>query len=110
MKIIVFTILSIFIMCAMQAQDVTKVGRLVEVKEGADKTEVILLNDRIHIEDNYTGDTTHIRIGKRKLEIIETDGQTNINVHRDVHFEDENDEKKRKKFNGHWAAFEMELN
>lgn len=110
MKTIVFTILSIFIMCGMQAQDVTKVGRLIEVKEDADKTEVSLLNDRIHIEDNYTGDTTHIRIGKRKLEIIEKDGRTNVNIHRDVHFEDENDEKKRKKFNGHWAAFEIGFN
>ena len=91
-------------------QDSTRVMRLVDVKEGRDKTEVGLLNNRIYIEDNYDGDTTFIRVGKRKVEIVEKDGNTNISVHRDNYWEDHKDKKKIRKFNGHWAAFELGVN
>jgi hypothetical protein len=110
MKAIVFTVLLAFLFIASHGQDSTRIGKIVEVKEGADKTEVGVFNDRIHIEDNYHGDTTFIRIGKRKVEVVEKDGNTSISMHRDHYWDDKYDRKKDRKFNGHWAAFELGVN
>ena len=110
MKTAVLTSLLAFCLTLVYSQDSTKIGKLVNVKEDATRTEVDLLNNRIHIDDNYNSDTTHIRIGKRNVEIIERDGRTNIDVHRDHSWDDDDDGWKRKKFNGHWAGFELGVN
>jgi len=110
MKTAILTSLLAFCLTLAYSQDSTKIGKLVEVKEDATRTEVELLNNRIYIDDNYDSDTTHIRIGKRNIEIIERDGRTNIDVHRDQSWEEDDDSWKRKKFNGHWAGFELGLN
>ena len=110
MKTIVFTSLFALIMMFAHAQDTTKIGNLVKVNEDASKTEVTLLNNRIHIEDNYGGDTTHIRVGKRRLEIVEKNGNTNVSVHKDYSWTNDRENKRHKKFNGHWAAFELCFN
>ncbi len=114
MKTRVLTILFALFVGVVYAQEITKVGKLVEVKEGSERTEVALLNNRIHIEDNYGTDTTHIRVGKRSVEIVEEGGKTNINMQRDRFFDDDDkdwgDSWRRKNFNGHWAGFELGVN
>ena len=107
------SLLIFFFAVALVAQDTTKVGKVVEVKEGSGRTEVGLFRDRIYIDDNDDNDTTHIRVGKRNIEIIERDGQTNINMHRDRFLEDDDKDKdnwNRKNFDGHWAGFELGTN
>lgn len=114
MKTAVLTTLIVFLISMAYAQNTSKVGKIVEVKEEPGKTEVALLNNRIHIEDNYDNDTTHIRVGKRKVEIIEREGRTNITVQKDEDWDDDKDWRddhwSRKKFNGHWAGFELGFN
>ncbi|KOH46898.1 hypothetical protein NC99_02980 [Sunxiuqinia dokdonensis] len=110
MKTTVLTSLMIFCLSMGYAQDSTKIGKLVDVTESGTRTEVALLNNRIYIDDNYSSDTTHIRIGKRNIEIIEKNGRTNVDVHRDRSWDDDDDSWKRKKFNGHWAGFELGIN
>ena len=114
MKTTVLTTLLILLITLGYAQDTTKVGKLVEVKEGSNRTEVGILNNRIYIDDNDDNDTTHIRVGKRNVEIIERDGQTNINVNKDWSWSNDRDGKreswKRDGFDGHWAGFELGVN
>ncbi len=110
MKTTVLTSLLIFCLSLTYAQDSTKIGRLLDVKESGTRTEVALLNNRIYIDDNNSSDTTHIRVGRRKLEIIERNGRTNIDVHRDRSWDDDDYSWKRKKFNGHWGGFELGIN
>ncbi len=83
---------------------------LVSVNEDADKTEVSLFNDKINVVDNYHGDTTHVRIGRSKIEIIEDDNSTRIDFHKNKDWDDDFWERKHKQFNGHWAGFEMGFN
>ncbi|WP_321288325.1 outer membrane beta-barrel protein [uncultured Sunxiuqinia sp.] len=112
-RAVITTLLIFFFAVALVAQDTTRVGKVVEVKEGPGRTEVGLFRDRIYIDDNDDNDTTHIRFGKRNIEIIEREGQTNINMHRDRFWEDDDKDKdnwKHNNFDGHWAGFELGVN
>jgi len=98
----------------VQAQDTTTVNiltkKVVEVNEDADKTEVSLLNDRINIRDNNNNDTTTIRIGRKNIEIVDGDHKTHVNITREDKWDNDRDRKWRKRFNGHWAGFELGFN
>ena len=84
---------------------------IVSVNEDADKTEVSLLNDKIHVANNYDGDTTHVRIGRSNIEIIEDEHSTRIDFHKDKKWDkDFHWKKKNKRFNGHWTGFEIGFN
>lgn len=108
MKTILLTTLLAVVFVATHAQDTTKVKKLVIVNEDADKTEVSLLDDHIYIKDKNVGDTTFIRFGRRDIEIIEHGGRTNINVHKEERKDDR--DRRHKRFDGHWAAFELGFN
>ncbi|MGQ7871396.1 outer membrane beta-barrel protein [Sunxiuqinia sp. sy24] len=112
MKTTILICLMILCFTLTYAQDSTKVGRLVDVKESGSRTEVTLLNERIYVDDNYSSDTTHIRLGRRNVEIIEREGRTNINMHREglKDEKDDNDNWRRKGFDGHWGGFELGIN
>ncbi|WP_299578619.1 outer membrane beta-barrel protein [uncultured Sunxiuqinia sp.] len=110
MKTTVLLSLMIFCLTLTYAQDSTKVGNLVDVKEGSGRTEVGILNDRIHIEDDYSNDTTHIRIGNRNVEVIEKEGRTTVNMHRDGFRDKKKDNWRHKGFDGHWGGFELGIN
>ena len=110
MKAISLTLLlACLFLISVHAQDSTKVGKLVIVNEDPGQTEVRLLNDHVYIKDKYDGDTTYIRVGKRNIEIVEKDGHTSINVLKDESY-DEKESKRHKRFNGHWAAFDLGYN
>lgn len=116
MKRLLFLSLIMFSVIAMQAQDTTDVKvmtkKLVEVTEDAEHTEVSLLNDRINIRDNYHGDTTNIRVGRRNIEIVEGDHKTYVNIRREDRWDDDSEwrDHKRKRFNGHWSGLELGVN
>jgi len=103
-----------FIAVQIQAQDTTEVKvlkkNIVTVNEEPTKTEVSLLNDKINIQDNYFNDTTTIRVGRRNIEIIEGNNHTHVNVIREGQQEKHEWRNERKKFNGHWAGFELGVN
>ena len=110
MKTIFLTIVLALLFLSSHAQDSTKVGKLVIVNEDADKTEVSILNDHVYIKDKYDGDTTYIRFGKRNVEIVEKNGQTSIEVHKDDSWVEKDHHRRHKNFDGHWAAFELGVN
>lgn len=107
MKLILCSALISFVLFSAQAQNKS----IVSVNEGIDKTEVSLFNNKIQIVDNYDSDTTHVRIGRSNIEIIEDENSTRIDFHKDKKGDDDfHWEKKNKRFNGHWAGFEMGFN
>ncbi len=102
---IIYSVLLVVCVILAQAQNKT----IVHVNEDESKTEVSLFNDRVHVKDDFSGDTTHVRVGRRNFEIIEEDNSTRINYHRDKD-EDFAWDKRHKRFNGHWAGFELGFN
>ena len=98
----------------LKAQDTTRVNltnkKLVEITEDAGQTEVNLLNDQVSIRNNQRNDTTTIRIGRRDIEIIDGNHRTNVNIHRSDKWDEEWKPSKNKRFNGHWAGFELGFN
>ncbi|PTN08953.1 porin family protein [Mangrovibacterium marinum] len=112
MKKILFLTLIALCTIRLYAQDTIQVKQItktiVRVNEEPTKTKVSLLNDKISIEDNMLSDTTNIRVGRRNYQIIEGQKGSHIIVTKDVDVE--KDWQKRKKFNGHWAGFELGIN
>ena len=98
----------------IQAQDGVKVDlfgkNVVSVNEDSSEAEVILLNNRINIHDDFNSDTTTIRIGSKNIEIVEDNNTTQIDIVRDTSWKDEQDIHKKRNFNGHWAGFELGVN
>lgn len=110
MKVISLALLlACFFLVSAHAQDSTKVGKLVIVNEDPGQTEVRLLNDHVYIKDKYGSDTTYIRFGSHNVKIVEENGRTSIDVHKDKS-KDSKEWKRHKRFNGHWAAFELGYN
>ena len=105
MKSIISSALIILVFISASAQKKS----LVSVNEDADKTEVSIFNDKIHIVDSYDDDTTHVRIGRSNIEIIEDGNSTRVDFHKDKD-SDFHWEKKHKRFNGHWSGFELGFN
>ncbi|MGQ8335596.1 outer membrane beta-barrel protein [Sunxiuqinia sp. A32] len=103
-QLLLSAILLAFIFSA-QAQ-----SKIAEVTEDAEKTEVSLFNDKIHVKDDYNGDTTFVRVGRHNIEIVEEGNKTHIDVHKDHDWDGENGWQKKKRFNGHWAGFELGFN
>lgn len=97
-----------------QAQEATKIDvmgkNMVTVNEDSTRTEVILINKRIEIQDNYNSDTTTIRVGNKNIEIVEGDKTTTVDITRDNEWRNDRKENREKNFNGHWAGFEMGVN
>ena len=98
----------------IQAQDTVKVDlfgkNVVSVSEDTSKAEVILLNNRINIHDNFNNDTTTIRIGNKNIEIVENNNTTQIDIERDESWKSERENHKKRDFNGHWAGLELGVN
>lgn len=95
-------------------QDTTKIGvgkkNLVTVNENFERTEVrIGADDNIVVEDN--DDTVKIKLGKKGISIVEKNGETSIDIIDIEDFEEHGwKKKKRERFKGHWAGFEIGLN
>jgi hypothetical protein len=51
-----------------------------------------------------------IKVGSKAIEITDTEDGTNVEIIDQENFEKHGWEKKKKKFTGHWAGFEMGLN
>ncbi len=110
MKAFTFLIFSILITTAAWSQDTTTVNvgkkNVVTVVDDHDKVQVKVGNDNgIEVVTDEWGDTTYIRIGRRKFQVIDNYDGTYVKV--------DKEERKRKitsSFNGHWAGLEVGLN
>lgn len=83
---------------------------IVTVAEDNEKTDVHVLDDNVVVQVNENEDTVKIKIGNKAISITDTDDGTNVKI---IDIEDSEKhgwEKKKKKFTGHWAGFEMGLN
>jgi hypothetical protein len=74
-----------------------------------------LQHNRVIQKIDEHGDTTYIKLGKKRIQIVEEDDETSLNI-KDLEvddydaFEDELPDKSWKDFKGHWAGFEVGLN
>lgn len=80
------------------------------VAEDTNETNVRVLEDDIVVKVNEKEDTVKIKIGNKAISISESDDGTNIEIIKMEDFEKHGWEKKKKKFTGHWAGFELGLN
>lgn len=97
-----------------QEPDTTAVNigkkNIVTVTEDDNKTNVRVLDDDVIVDVNDNEDTVKIKIGNKAISISETDSGTNIEIIKMDDFEKHGWEKKKKKFTGHWAGFELGFN
>lgn len=109
------TLMSLFLVAGLLAQETTKTGK-VTVVEDEEKTMVKIGDDGVvTVEEGR--DTTKIKFGNKGVTIIEDEKGTSIdwddlddkgsNGNGD---EDEDNKKKRDKFKPHWAGFEIGIN
>ena len=108
-------ILSALILCfafgVYAQQDTTKTTvkekNLVTVEEDSVATRVkVGKNSGIQVVANHRGDTVRIRIGNRTFDVVESDRGTAITTSKESGEKRWND----RRFNGHWAGFEMGVN
>jgi hypothetical protein len=96
-----------------QEPDTTAVNigkkNIITVTEDDNKTDVRVLDDDIIVNVDEE-DTVKIKIGNRAISISETDTGTNIEIIKMDDFKKHCWEKKKNKFMGHWAGFELGLN
>ncbi len=107
------TLMSLFLVAGLLAQETTKTGK-VTVVEDEEKTMVKIGDDGVvTVEEGR--DTTKIKFGNKGVTIIEDEKGTSIDWD-DLEDQkpkgngDEDDEKKRGKFKPHWAGFEIGIN
>jgi hypothetical protein len=97
-----------------QEPDTTTVNvgkkNIVTVTDDDNKTDVRVLNDDVIVNVNENEDTVKIKIGNKAVSISDTDNGTNIEIIKMEDFEKHGWEKKKTKFTGHWAGFELGLN
>ena len=96
---------------AAQEPDTTKVKTInkknvVTVIEDSDKVHVIVGNERgIEVITNDWGDTTYIRLGRRKFKVIDGDNGTSVKYEKEL---------RRKNwtgnFNAHWSGLDVGMN
>lgn len=93
-------------------QNSTKVRVLnknvVKVVENGRETRVSALGDRCNVE--ALQDTTKIRIGRRRIDIIDGWHGTRVRVDRVDPWDDDYSSERERGFRGHWAGFEMGVN
>ena len=103
-------ILSLFPGFIIAQPDTTEIKisekNIITVREDGKKTYINAgEGDSIEIYTDDQGDTTYIRIGRRKFEVIEGEEGTSINIEKE-----ERKDKSSSSFNPHWAGFEIGVN
>ena len=109
------TLLLVFSIVSVNAQEPdstsVKVGRknIVTVTESDDQTNVKVFDDDFVVVDEKD-DTVKIKLGNKGISIIETDKGTNVEIIEMEDFDKHGWKKRKSKFRGHWAGYELGLN
>lgn len=97
-----------------QEQDTTsiKMGKknIVTVTEDNEHTDVRVLDDDMVVNVNEEDDTVKIKLGRKAITITETDEGTEIDIVDMEDFEKHGWKKKKSRFKGHWAGYELGIN
>ncbi|MBL7110939.1 MAG: outer membrane beta-barrel protein [Bacteroidales bacterium] len=96
-----------------QENDTTrvKVGKknIVTVTDDDNGTNVRVLDDEVIVDVKENQDTVKIKIGNKGISITETDNGTNVEII-DLDDFERHGWRKKDKFTGHWAGYELGLN
>ncbi len=97
-------------LCIFAQKDTTRIktdhNQVITVIENDKSTQVKVGNDKgIEVVTNNSGDTTHIRIGRRTFNVVEGGNSTYVKVDKEERRKETNSN-----FNPHWAGLEFGMN
>jgi hypothetical protein len=109
-RFITLILCSVFALNLAAQTDTTKIKtknkNVVTVIEDGKKVQVIVGNDKgIEVITDEWGDTTHIRIGRRTLDVVEGGKGTHISVNKEPR-----ESRSTGSFNPHWAGLAVGMN
>jgi len=116
MKKIIALLLTVTLMqnAFSQESDTTSIRagkkNIVTVPEDNNLTDVRILDDDVVVSVDEENDTVKIKLGKKGITIIESDEGTKVDIIDMEDFERHGWTRKKSRFKGHWAGYELGMN